>query len=285
VRWDAWPALLVVVGWTALLGGLGIGYADSVGFNAVPQLILAGMPLAVSGRALARAWRDAEWDGWFPRAPAPTPRSWFVRLGLSALVALLLIALGSSVASAAASFDIVHEGWEGPLTVHAFLPGPSGAWAYVAAVALTAALAGTSRRDRLTAGGTLALGVLIGGAMLGWNASSSPDPSPFTVGCRDPLVQGPDGIVLSVASGEVDGASLGRVEAQRYPGPEPEIDVGYSTVLGDGRIFVASGSFGRPPGLQTVALASDNRLAADDLGIDIIPGIGATARHCQIVID
>jgi hypothetical protein len=285
VRWEAWPALLVVLGWTAFLGALGIGYADSVGFDGVPPLILVGIPLVVSARALIRAWRSAEWDGWIPRVPMRVAHAWLVRLGLSALLALLLIALGSTVASAAASFDIVHEGWEGPLTVRAFLPGPSEAWAYFVAVALTAAMAGASTRDRLTAGGTLALGVLIGGAMLGWNASSSPDPSPLTVGCRDPLVQVEDRIVLSTASGEVDGTSLGRVEAQRYPGPEPEIDVSYSTLFGEGRISVPSGSFGRPPSLQTVALAADHRLTADDLGIDVIPGIGATARHCQIVID
>ena len=286
MRWEAWPALLVVLGWTAFLGGLGIGYAVSVGLDGVPPLALAGIPLAFSARAFFRAWRRAEWDGWFPQHPATVPRLWLVRLGSGALLALLLIGLGSTIASAAASFDIFHEGWAGPLTVHALLPGASEALAYVAALTLTAAITGTSGTDRLIAGGTLGTGALIGGALLLWNASLRlPDPSPLNVGCRDPLVEGADGIVLSVASGEVDGASLGRVEAQRYPGPEPEIDVGYSTVFGEGRIFVASGSFGRPPGLQAVALAADNRLTTDDLGIDVIPGIGAAARHCQLVID
>jgi hypothetical protein len=151
---------------------------------------------------------------------------------------------------------------------------------------LTAVITGTTSKDRLVAGGRLGIGALIGGALLLANASLRlPDPSPLGVGCRDPLVEVADRIVLSTASGEVDGTSLGRVEAQRYPGPEPEIDVGYSTVFGEGRTSVPSGSFGEPTALQTAALGEDERLTADDLGIDIIPGIGAAARHCQLVID
>jgi hypothetical protein len=286
VRWEAWPALLGTLAWTAFLGGLGIGYADSVGFDGVPPLVIAGIPLAFSARAFVRAWRKAEWDDWFPRPPATVPRLWLVRLGSGVLLALLLIGLGSTIASAAASFDIIHEGWEGPLTVHAFLPGPSEALAYVAALTLTAAITGTTGKDRLVAGGRLGIGALIGGALLVANASVRlPDPSPLSVGCRDSLVEAADRIVLSTASGEVDGTSLGRVEAQRYPGSEPAIDVAYSNVFGEGRVFIPSGSFGLPPGLETLALAGDNRLTADDLGIDIIPGIGAAARHCQLVID
>lgn len=284
MRWEAWPALLVVLGWTALLGGLSIGYADSVGFDGVAPLVIAGIPLAFSARALVRAWRRAEWDGWLPRPPATVARLWLLRLGSGVLLALLLIGLGSTIASAAASFDIIHEGWEGPLTVHAFLPGPSEALAYVAALTLTAAITGTTGKDRLIAGGTLALGALLGGALLLWNASLKlPDPSPLTVGCRDPLVQAEDSIVLSTASGEVDGTSLGRVEAQRYPGTG--IDIHYATYRGYGNVQQPQGAFGSPTALEGSALSGDERLTADDLGIDIIPGIRAAARHCQLVID
>jgi hypothetical protein len=168
--------------------------------------------------------------------------------------------------------------------VHAFLPGPSEAWAYVAALALTAAITGTTGKHRLVVGGSLGIGALIGGALLVANASLRlPDPSALGVGCRDPLVEVADRIVLSTASGDVDGTSLGRVEAQRYPGTG--IDIHYATYRGDGNVQQPRGAFGAPMALERAALGEDERLTADDLGIDMIPGIGASARHCQLVID
>jgi hypothetical protein len=290
MRWEAWPALMATLAWGLFLIALVVAYAPGGAADPLAPLLLAGMPLAVALRALVGERRSAARDERSSAVPGKTGR--LARLGFGLVLGLVAGAFALELLGTArsSSFDV---GLEGPLTVGRLLPGPSEAWAYLAALALTVgAVAGTLRVGLLTAA-SLAVGALVGSAVLSVNASAlvpaTGAGADAAGGCRDPLTVPLN--VRSSATGELDGVPLGRVELRKeyQPGVAPGsvLVVRYDTGWGSGVAQLPAPTTTSRDPLEVVTLSREARLTVDDLGVDVIASGDevSAARHCRLMVD
>lgn len=267
MRRAAWPGVLAAVAWGWFLVAASVAHASGGAQGIAVVVLAAGSALGVA------AWSAA-------RGLGATAEPTAVRLAAAVAGALLLGAYGLELVLELGSSS-VDVGLETPLTIQPLLPGPSEAWVYVAALGLTVVSVASSRRAGLLAGAAVSLGAIVGGGLLVARAAgTAPSFADDTAGgCRDPFTVLSAGM-HSFATGDVGGASLGRVVLHPNPEEPSVLVVDHDTRWGSGRtVMPAPTSTARDP-LEAVTLRPARLAAADDLGIDLVGG--RAARHCRI---
>jgi len=163
------------------------------------------------------------------------------------------------------------------------LPGPGEGWAYLAAAGLTVAAALPGRRWQVGgAMAVLAVAALSGAVVMAWNGAGVERGSDAgAAACSQHLGIAVTGPIQSAAAGDLDGAPLGSVVAFRRDGGP--LSIRYDTRWGAGTAEAAGDDPATLGPLLDAALSPDERVTADDLGIDLLNG--TAARHCQLVID
>lgn len=265
---DALPDLAAAVAWTVFAGAL------VVAGGVEPQVALAGtVPPALLG-----AW--GAWAGLrLPRHDAarePGASSWLRVAAVIGLV-VVLIPLGAGLAETGVAAVL------GQASIQRIQPGVGEAWAYALAVGLTLAAVlphGGGAARVAAAFGLLELAALvlvvvsIGGALGG-------DTGIGRARCDGALAIPTAGRFQATASGELDRESLGRVAVDWAP--DGHVTVHAVTRWHEGTVGLSGED---PAGLAILGrttLSSEERLTAEDLGIDRVAG--TPARHCRLVID
>lgn len=269
---EGWPGAMLTLAWAAVGASLLAGYSAGGPLDGALALTVALPPATLAG---VRAWHVRQEQG-----PPSGRARWLVRLALAIGVALLLAPLAwGLIEGPAPSWT---SAWPAPV-LRRFLPGPGEVWAYVVALASTAAASVPWRRTAIAAAGAvLAAGAVASGLALTWNAgaiAAGPDAGP--AGCASVIGVPASGVIRSIASGELDGAALGSVEMERAGGGT--FAVRHRTRWDDGSVALTGDDPATLIALTRTTLGEDERLTADDLGIDLVEGV--PARHCQVVID
>jgi len=279
---ETWPALIAALAWAFLLVSLGAAWRPGGQADWLAPLLLAGIPLAISSLAVVRARMSAGWGPTSGEVPQLSPETWRIRMAIAVALGLLLDGFGLVLFSDAAHATFA-VGSDASVAVRRLVPGPSEAWAYLAALAITVGALSGTRRARLAAAGALGIAALVGGTALAWNASGAvPAAGTAAVGCGD-LLTVPMNTMRTSATGELDGLALGRVEARRSTDQAATILVEYEGRWGTGKALLPGSAIPNRDPLQTVALSPNARLTADDLGVDVVDG--RAARHCRLVTD
>ena len=267
-----WPGAIIAFAWIGLGATLLYAYRPGGPLDLLLPAILA-LPLAALGTLAARAARRDE-----------AGPHWGLRLALATGVALLVAALVLTPTDASRSM----AAWP-DLDVRRLLPGPGQVWAFLAAAVLTVGATTPWRGEGLArpvaavmpTAAALVISAMAGGAALAWNASILVPAVATAAGCGDQLTV-PMGEMRSSATGELDGAPLGRVDVRRGA-DRPVLIVEYDTRWGAGGALLPGSAGPHLDPLETVTLAAEARLTADDLGIDLVRG--RAVRHCQLIID
>ena len=279
---ETWPALIAALSWAFLLVSLGAAWRPGGPADWLAPLLLAGIPLAISSLAVVRARMAAGRGPTTGEVPQLSPETWRMRMAIAVALGLLLDGFGVVLSSDAAHATFA-VGSDASVAVRRLVPGPSEAWAYLAALILTVGALSGTRRARLAATGALGIAALVGGTALAWNASVAvPATGTAAVGCREPP-DVPVNVMRSRATGELDGDGLGHVDARRSTDQPAILIVEYEGRWGTGRALLPGSARPGSDPLEAAALSPEALLTADDLGVDSVDG--RAARHCQVVID
>ena len=270
----AWPAAVCAVSWALFGLAVLVAYAPGGPLDPVVGPILALPPAALA--ALGAVRPPAGTPAGPSRAMAGRNAATVVRLGLAAGVALLLVPLSATILGGSAPSPLL----DGP-DVRRVLPGPSEGWAYLAAAGLTVAAIVPGRRGPVIGALTvLATAALSGAVIMAWNAAGLERGSDAgAAGCSQHLRVAVTDPIRSAAAGDLDGAPLGSVVAVRRDGGP--LSVQYDTRWGTGTAEAAGDDPATLGPLLDAALSSDERVTADDLGIDLDDG----GRRIHVVQD
>lgn len=277
-----WAALFATAGWAVLLAPALTTYAGVGPAGVFALAALIGVPLVACAAVLTSGLRIGlaapSATGPSPDRPAGRPGREFG--GVTAGIVAALVLGGLAIAIEPSASDVAIRAAVGE-RILALVPGPSTAWAILLAVALTVVALGvgapTGGRPRLKAV-VVASAVLVAGGVFVWAGDAAASGNPRPGACRDDVPASP--AAHAVATGDVDGRSVGDVVATRHGSAANVTTVTYVTVWGAGSATlrdVGSAAY------ATGALDAAARANADDVGLD---RVGATpARHCRMVID